>query len=204
MEKILKKYGNIYSKLRRNPAYSSPNHLPCLFFILLYRVLFSALAVLKSSFYAAFLKAITRFTSSPWASEGFFPRGALGDFFLLFPGGAKSSEIWFFPLKTEKTTFFAENFKIQGDQGPPWPPPSDARAPHSNTTCFLDTFFFPQTSSHTCRIESLNFHGSCASSLTEFLVLSTYTLVLRTQEYVYYVIHILRQNVKSSHFSLFS
>jgi len=50
-----------------------------------------------------------------WASEGFFP------------GGAKSGEIWFIPLEIEKTTFFANNFKIQWGPLPPLPP-SDSHA----------------------------------------------------------------------------
>ena len=48
-----------------------------------------------------------------------FSRGGPRGFFLNFSSGAKSGEIWFFPLETKKTTFFAENFKIQGRQGPP-------------------------------------------------------------------------------------
>jgi len=44
--------------------------------------------------------------------------GPLGDFFYIFPEGGKSDEIWFLPLKTKKTTFFAENVKIQGDKAP--------------------------------------------------------------------------------------
>jgi len=43
----------------------------------------------------------------------------------IFQGGGKSGEIWFLPLEIEKTTFFADIFKIQGGQGPP-PPSSDA------------------------------------------------------------------------------
>jgi len=57
-----------------------------------------------------------------------FPRGgALGDFSKIFPGGAKSGEIYFFPLEIKKTTFFAEIFKIQGRKATPVPP-SDAHA----------------------------------------------------------------------------
>ena len=40
-------------------------------------------------------------------------------------GGAKSGEIWFLPLEIENTTFFANNFKIQGANAP-LPSPSDA------------------------------------------------------------------------------
>jgi len=39
--------------------------------------------------------------------------GTSGIFTKIFLGGAKSGEICFFPLETKKTTFFAENFKIQ-------------------------------------------------------------------------------------------
>jgi len=50
-----------------------------------------------------------------WASEGFFPGGATRGFFQNFSmREAKSGEIVFFPLETKKSTFFAENFKIQG------------------------------------------------------------------------------------------
>ena len=77
-----------------------------------------------------------------WASEGFFPGGgAVGDFPEFFQRGAKSGEICFLPLKKKiektktknlvftpqkkiweqklrKQIFFANNFKIQGAQGP--------------------------------------------------------------------------------------
>jgi len=53
-----------------------------------------------------------------WASEGFFQGGAPGDFSNIFPWGAKSGEICFFPLENKKTTFFAETFKIQGGGSP--------------------------------------------------------------------------------------
>jgi len=43
----------------------------------------------------------------------FSRREPLRDFSYIFQGGAKSDEIWFFPPETRKTTFFAENFKIQ-------------------------------------------------------------------------------------------
>ena len=55
------------------------------------------------------------------ASEGFFP--GLGFFSSIFPGGARSGEIWFFPLETKKTTFFAKNFKIQEGAKAPLPTP---------------------------------------------------------------------------------
>ena len=53
--------------------------------------------------------------------EKIFSRGggAVGDFLKLFQGGSKSGEIWFLPLEIEKTTFFANNFKIQGGLAPP-------------------------------------------------------------------------------------
>jgi len=37
-------------------------------------------------------------------------KGPPADFFKIFPGVAKSGEICFFPLETEKTIFFAEIF----------------------------------------------------------------------------------------------
>jgi len=60
--------------------------------------------------------------------QEFFQGGAEGDFPKSFPGRAKSDEICFLPLKIEKTTFFANNFKIKGRAKPPLPPPSDAHA----------------------------------------------------------------------------
>jgi len=57
-----------------------------------------------------------------WASEGFFPGGGSKGFSQnFFQGGAKSGEIRFLPLEIKKT-FFANNFKFQGRQGPPAPP----------------------------------------------------------------------------------
>jgi len=54
-----------------------------------------------------------------------FSRGRpVGDFPKILSGGAKRGEIWFLPLESEKTTFFANNFKIQGGQGPPAPLPT--------------------------------------------------------------------------------
>jgi len=47
--------------------------------------------------------------------------GHYGIFPKYFQGGAKSGEIWFLPLEIEKTTFFAEIFKIRGTN-PPCPP----------------------------------------------------------------------------------
>jgi len=44
--------------------------------------------------------------SIPWVSEG------------VFPGGSKVVKFVFSHPKHKKTTFFAENFKIQGGQGP--------------------------------------------------------------------------------------
>ena len=40
--------------------------------------------------------------------------GPVGDFPKIFSRGVKRGEIWFLPLEIEKTTFFANNFKIQG------------------------------------------------------------------------------------------
>jgi len=55
----------------------------------------------------------------PWASEGFLPGGALRDFSKIFPGVAKSGEIYFFPLTTtKKTTFFVQKIKKNGGEGP--------------------------------------------------------------------------------------
>ena len=48
-------------------------------------------------------------------------RGALVDFFKSFPSVSKSGEICFLPLKTKKTSFFAEIFWFL-------PPPSDTHA----------------------------------------------------------------------------
>jgi len=50
-----------------------------------------------------------------------FPGGALGDFFKIFLGEAKSGKICFFLLETKKIAFFAENFKIQEGKGLPGP-----------------------------------------------------------------------------------
>ena len=44
-------------------------------------------------------------TVGTWASERFFPGGALGDFFKIFLGGAKSGEICFFQSKLRKQPF---------------------------------------------------------------------------------------------------
>jgi len=52
-------------------------------------------------------------------------RGHKGIFLKFFQGGTKSGKIFFFPLKTKQTTFFTENFKIQGGLGPLYSP-SDA------------------------------------------------------------------------------
>ena len=61
----------------------------------------------------------------PWASEGFFPGGTSRGFSQnFFQGGGTHGEIWFLPLEIEKTTFFANNFKIQKGKAPPRPPPS--------------------------------------------------------------------------------
>jgi len=54
-----------------------------------------------------------------------FSRGTSRAYFQNFSRGGKSGEICFFPLKTKKTTFFAEHFKIQ-ERGKP--PTSDAYA----------------------------------------------------------------------------
>jgi len=59
--------------------------------------------------------------------EGIFPK--------FFPGGAKSSEICFLPLEIEKTTIFANHFKIQEE---PRPPALHARM-HRNIDAVLDS-----------------------------------------------------------------
>ena len=64
----------------------------------------------------------------PWASEGFFQGGHSGIFPKFFHGEAKSGEIWFLPLKTKKTNFFAENFKIRG-------PPCSPSEAHGRIYC---------------------------------------------------------------------
>ena len=43
-------------------------------------------------------------------------------------GGAKSGEICFLPLEIEKTTFFANNYKILGARPPPADPMTRAKA----------------------------------------------------------------------------
>jgi len=55
-------------------------------------------------------------------------RWALGGFSKNFPGGAKVIKS-FFSHSKQKTTFFAENFKIKGGQGPyvPLPTPMVSR-----------------------------------------------------------------------------
>jgi len=55
--------------------------------------------------------------------EFFQGGGQQGIFPKVFPWGAKSGEIWFLPLEIEKTTLFANNFKIQGRPMPPLPTP---------------------------------------------------------------------------------
>ena len=72
----------------------------------------------------------------------FSKSGPLGDFSYIFPGGDKSDEIYFFPHETRKTTFFAENFKIQGGLGHPLHPPSDAHV--------WSVFFWAQIGKNWC------------------------------------------------------
>jgi len=63
-----------------------------------------------------------------------------------FQEGAESGEIWFLPLEIEKTTFFANHFKIQGGTWVPLPllptpmltPPPVHR--HAFPHCFLLLF----------------------------------------------------------------
>jgi len=59
------------------------------------------------------------------------------DFPKIFPGGAKSGEILFLPLEIEKTTFFANNFKIQGGLDPLSPLPTPMFAVNEHTTAVL-------------------------------------------------------------------
>jgi len=47
-------------------------------------------------------------------------------------GGAKNGEIWFLTLEIEKTTFFAEIFKIHGGSRSPAPLPT----PMTEIICF--------------------------------------------------------------------
>ena len=58
-----------------------------------------------------------------WASKAFFPGGrAVGDFpKIFFQGGPKVVKFVLYPSKLKKI-FFANNFKIQGGQGPLCPP----------------------------------------------------------------------------------
>ena len=50
--------------------------------------------------------------------------GTVGDFHKIFSRGAKSGEIRFLPLEIEKTSFFANNLKIQGGRRLPAPLPT--------------------------------------------------------------------------------
>jgi len=52
----------------------------------------------------------------------FSRRGALSYFSEIFPGGAKSGEICFFPLEIEKTAAFCWNFQSPGGALPPLAP----------------------------------------------------------------------------------
>jgi len=52
--------------------------------------------------------------------KDFFQGGPVGDFPKMFSRGARNCEICFLPLEIEKATFFANDFKIQGWQGPPF------------------------------------------------------------------------------------
>jgi len=50
-------------------------------------------------------------------------RGPPGDFLKNFLGGGQNWwNLFFLPLETKRTTFFAKNFKIQGGKVPPAPP----------------------------------------------------------------------------------
>jgi len=73
--------------------------------------------------------------------KDFFQGEPVGDFPKIFPGGAKSGEIWFLLLEIEKTTFFANNFKIQGGQGPPAPPPTPMTSCLSCPHAYIVTWF---------------------------------------------------------------
>jgi len=54
--------------------------------------------------------------------KDFFQGGASKGFSQnFFQGGPKSGKIWFLPLEIEKTTFFSNNFKIQGGARIPSP-----------------------------------------------------------------------------------
>jgi len=72
-------------------------------------------------------KSVWRYSSDEDMGVGkiFSREGPLGDFPKLFQGGTQNGEICFFPLKTNKTTFFARNFEFHGGRDPP-AFPSDA------------------------------------------------------------------------------
>jgi len=59
-------------------------------------------------------------------------------------GGAKSGEICFLPLEIEKTTFFANNFKIHGGTGPMPPLPKPMLKRITADFCKNDTNDFCQ------------------------------------------------------------
>ena len=63
----------------------------------------------------------------------FFPGGPLVDFSKMFPGGAKSGEICFFPLKTIKTTLFWWKFQSP-EEGQTDAHDWDYQAKHCKTT----------------------------------------------------------------------
>jgi len=118
-----------------------------------------------------------------WASEGFFPGGALAEFSRdshkdFSRGGAKSGEISFFLLKTKKTTFLVllkmqqKNFKFQNSKGALGPPAllSDAHAfsAFAQTAIISNTFGLLLLNTET---ESYHHFCNCKmNSLTSSLI----------------------------------
>jgi len=77
-------------------------------------------------------KRITVPVAAVWVSEEFFPGEASCRIFpgvgkTIFPEGAKSGKILFYPLETKITTFLVKDVRFQHPEGP-WSshPPSDA------------------------------------------------------------------------------
>jgi len=87
-----------------------PSLLPC-YGLLTALVLLNSVARWFNT--TQFLQKWCNFTClCAWASEGLFPGGHWWIFSNVVLGGAKSGEIWFLPLETKKTAFFAEIFKF--------------------------------------------------------------------------------------------
>jgi len=111
-----------------------------------------------------------------WASEGFYPEGALVAFSKVFPRGAKSGEICFLPLATKKTTLLLKfsNFF----------PPSNTHACHfylffcAVFTVFLIAQWQPRhtSSSGLARLQRLRlrFKSEYASLLALYICAATH------------------------------